>query len=78
MRAQRLVATYFPFVELLSEVLDVEQVTQPTASDLACVQDALGRALSDIAASPRDLRNRLGAANRAASTQVRELLRAQW
>lgn len=63
---------------LLAEVLDVEQVTQPTAADLSRVQDALSRALADIAASPRDLRNRLGAANRAASSQVRELLRAQW
>lgn len=63
---------------LLAEVLDVEQVMQPTAADLTRVQAALGRALGDIADSPRDLRNRLGAANRAASAQVRELLRAQW
>ncbi len=63
---------------LLAEVLDVEQVTQPTAADLACVQDALNRALADIAGGPRDLRNRLGAANRKASSQVREALRAQW
>ena len=60
---------------LLSEVLDVEQ---PTVADLARVQDALTRALADIAGSPHDLRNRLGAANRAASSQVREALRAQW
>ena len=63
---------------LLADVLDVEQVTQPTAADLAHVKDALGRALADIAASPRDLRNRLGADNRAVSSQVREALRAQW
>ena len=63
---------------LLADILDVQQVAQPTASDLAHVQDALSRALADIASSPRDLRNRLGAANRAASSQVRELLRAQW
>ena len=61
-----------------SDLLDVEQVTQPSGADLARVQDALGRALADIAGSPRDLSNRLGAANRAASSQVRELLRAQW
>ena len=63
---------------LLAEVLDVQQAARPTAADLARVQDALGRALADIAEAPRDLRNRLGAANRAASSQVRELLRAQW
>lgn len=63
---------------LLADILDVQQVTQPTAADLAHVRDALSRALADIASSPRDLRNRLGAANRAASSQVRELLRAQW
>ncbi|MGF0337129.1 malonate decarboxylase gamma subunit [Pseudomonas sp. NFPP33] len=63
---------------LLSEVLDVEQVTQPTTADLLRVKDALSRTLADIAEAPRDLRNRLGAANRAASSQVREALRAQW
>ncbi len=63
---------------LLAEVLDVEQAAQPTSADLARVQDALSRALADIAGSPRDLRNRLGAANRVASSKVREALRAQW
>jgi malonate decarboxylase gamma subunit len=63
---------------LLWDSLEVQQVTQPTAADLAHVQAALSRALADIASSPRDLRSRLGAANRAASSQVRELLRAQW
>ena len=63
---------------LLSQVLDVEQAVQPTAADLSRVKDALGSALGDIAEAPRDLRGRLGAANRAASLQVREALRAQW
>ncbi|PZW68850.1 malonate decarboxylase gamma subunit [Pseudomonas sp. URMO17WK12:I1] len=63
---------------LLAEVLDVEQAAQPTTADLARVQDAVGRALAEIAEAPRDLRNRLGAANRAASSKVREALRAQW
>ncbi len=63
---------------LLAEVLDIEQVTQPTAADLLRVKDALSRTLADIAETPRDLRNRLGAANRAASLKVREALRAQW
>ena len=63
---------------LLSEILDVQQAAQPTASDLAQVQDALNRALAAVAHAPRDLSNRLGASNRAASTRVRELLRAQW
>ncbi|MBU1332346.1 MAG: biotin-independent malonate decarboxylase subunit gamma [Gammaproteobacteria bacterium] len=63
---------------LLADILDVQQVTQPTTADLSRVQEALSRALADIASSPCDLRSRLGAANRAASSQVRELLRAQW
>ncbi|MGP9823346.1 biotin-independent malonate decarboxylase subunit gamma [Ectopseudomonas khazarica] len=63
---------------LLAQVLDVEQVAQPTAADLAHVREALSQVLVAIAGSPRDLRNRLGATNRAASTQVREALRAQW
>ena len=50
----------------------MEQVAQPTAADLAHVREALSQALVAIAGSPRDLRNRLGAANRAASAQVRE------
>ncbi|MGG2398563.1 biotin-independent malonate decarboxylase subunit gamma [Pseudomonas sp. SH1-B] len=63
---------------LLADVLDVQQADAPTAADVQQVESALSQALSDIAGSPRDLRNRLGAVNRAASSQVRELLRAQW
>lgn len=63
---------------LLWDVLDVEQAATPARQDVATVQDSLARAMADIAQSPRDLRSRLGAENRAASSQVRELLRAQW
>lgn len=63
---------------LLAEILAVEQVAQPGAADRERVREALARHLAEIASAPRDLRNRLGAANRAASARVRELLRAQW
>ena len=49
-----------------------------TLEDIARVQDCLAQALGDIARGSKDLRGRLGAVNRAASSQVRELLRAQW
>jgi malonate decarboxylase gamma subunit len=61
---------------LLWETLSVQQIEQPTAEDLARVNECLKQAIGDI--SSTDLSNRLGAKNRAASSRVRELLRAQW
>ncbi|WP_445571195.1 biotin-independent malonate decarboxylase subunit gamma [Pseudomonas sp. E102] len=63
---------------LLWETLSVEQIEQPTAADLGRVSDCLQQAINDVAGAPRDLSGRLGAAHRAASSQVRQLLRAQW
>ncbi|USW96412.1 biotin-independent malonate decarboxylase subunit gamma [Pseudomonas proteolytica] len=64
---------------LLWETLTVSQIEQPTADDLARVSDCLVQAIKDVQNSGvRDLRGRLGAANRAASSRVRELLREQW
>jgi malonate decarboxylase gamma subunit len=61
---------------LLWETLSVQQIEQPTAEDLARVTECLKQAIVDI--SSTDLRKRLGAKNREASSRVRELLRAQW
>jgi malonate decarboxylase gamma subunit len=55
----------------------VDSIEQPSAADLARVRDCLGKAVADIGGSS-DLRGRLGAPNREASSRVRELLRAQW
>lgn len=64
---------------LLWETLTVSQIEQPTADDLARVSDCLVQAIKDVQNSGvRDLRGRLGAVNRAASSHVRELLREQW
>ena len=63
---------------LLWETLAVEQIEQPNATDLARVTECLGLAIDDVAVGGRDLSSRLGATNRAASSKVRELLRAQW
>lgn len=63
---------------LLWDSLSVERSVQPTANDCMRVQDCLIQALADIAGGSKDLRSRLGAANRAASSQVREMMRAQW
>jgi malonate decarboxylase gamma subunit len=63
---------------LLWETLSVSQIEQPSAEDLASVQHCLSAAISDARASGTDLSSRLGAPNRAASSKVRELLRAQW
>ncbi|WP_268798430.1 biotin-independent malonate decarboxylase subunit gamma [Pseudomonas huanghezhanensis] len=63
---------------LLWETLSVSQIEQPTASDLTSVRDCLIAAINDAKSSPHDLSSRLGASNRAASSKVRELLRAQW
>ncbi|MCU1782271.1 biotin-independent malonate decarboxylase subunit gamma [Pseudomonas sp. 13B_2.1_Bac1] len=61
---------------LLWETLSVSQIEQPTPDDVARVSDCLVNAVKDI--DGRDLSGRLGAANRAASSQVRQLLREQW
>ena len=61
---------------LLWETLSVQQIEQPTAEDLARVSECLKQAISDVTGS--DLKGRLGASSRAASSKVRELLRAQW
>jgi malonate decarboxylase gamma subunit len=63
---------------LLWETLSVSQIEQPTASDITLVQDCLIAAIKDTLSGANDLSSRLGAPNRAASSKVRELLRAQW
>jgi malonate decarboxylase gamma subunit len=63
---------------LLWESLSVSQIEHPTGADLAQVQAVLISAINDVRANGTDLRSRLGASNRAASSRVRELLRAQW
>ncbi|MGH8448939.1 biotin-independent malonate decarboxylase subunit gamma [Pseudomonas sp.] len=61
---------------LLWETLSVSQIEQPTADDVTRVSNCLLHAINDIT-SP-DLKGRLGATNRAASSHVRQLLREQW
>jgi malonate decarboxylase gamma subunit len=61
---------------LLWETLSVSQIEQPTKDDVARVSDCLVNAIKDV--DGRDLSGRLGATNRAASSHVRQLLRAQW
>jgi malonate decarboxylase gamma subunit len=63
---------------LLWETLSVSQIEQPTPEDVARVSDCLVHAIKDVQAGGRDLSGRLGAANRAASSHVRQLLREQW
>ena len=64
---------------LLWETLTVSQIEHPTADDLVRVSDCLQQAIKDVQNSGvRDLRGRLGAVNRAASSRVRALLREQW
>ncbi|WP_437879465.1 biotin-independent malonate decarboxylase subunit gamma [Pseudomonas sp. LRF_L74] len=62
---------------LLWERLKVSDANQPDAADIARVRECLSQAVEDIGSST-DLSGRLGAANRAASSQVRDLLRTQW
>ena len=61
---------------LLWETLSVSQIEQPTKDDVARVSDCLVNAIKDVDGC--DLSGRLGATNRAASSHVRQLLRAQW
>ncbi|QLG95927.1 biotin-independent malonate decarboxylase subunit gamma [Pseudomonas yamanorum] len=68
----------FASLGLLWETLTVSQIEQPTAEDLARVRDCLVQAIKGVQAGGVDLSSRLGAANRAASAHVRQLLREQW
>ncbi|MDO7895845.1 biotin-independent malonate decarboxylase subunit gamma [Pseudomonas citrulli] len=68
----------FASLGLLWETLSVEQIEQPSASDLARVADCLQQAIKDVDGAARDLRGRLGAPHRAASSHVRQLLGEQW
>ncbi|SEB42553.1 malonate decarboxylase gamma subunit [Pseudomonas saponiphila] len=63
---------------LLWQTLSVRQIEQPTAEDLLGVEECLLAAIADVRATGVDLGCRLGAANRAASSRVRQLLREQW
>ncbi|MGZ0704744.1 biotin-independent malonate decarboxylase subunit gamma [Pseudomonas piscis] len=63
---------------LLWETLSVRQIEQPTAQDLAAVEECLLAAIADVRAKGVDLGSRLGAVNREASSRVRQLLREQW
>ncbi|MGO4332855.1 biotin-independent malonate decarboxylase subunit gamma [Cupriavidus sp. 2TAF22] len=64
---------------LLWRRIRVNHAAQPDAADLDTTHGALQAALADILADPqRDLRSRLGGANRQASSRVRELLAQQW
>lgn len=64
---------------LLWQLLEVSQSDAPTDDDIAAVAQALEAALRDIRAdSARDLAKRLESPHRAASRQVRHLLRTQW
>lgn len=63
---------------LLWETLEVERIETPTAEDVQRVRDCVLQAVRDVRTGGSDLRGRLGASNRAASSRVRELLRAQW
>lgn len=61
---------------LLWETLSVSQIEHPTADDVVRVSDCLLHAINDVARP--DLKGRLGATHRAASSHVRQLLREQW
>lgn len=63
---------------LLWKTLSVSQIEQPTKHDIEQVEACLIAAVEDVRATGNDLSSRLGADNRAASSKVRELLRAQW
>lgn len=68
----------FASLGLLWETLAVSHIDAPDTADVAAVRDCLLAAIADIQPGDVGLGKRLGAQNRAASSKVRELLRAQW
>jgi malonate decarboxylase gamma subunit len=64
---------------LLCKLIDVSNAEHPSAADVDAARHALLAAFDDIRSDPSTgLSSRLGAANRHASSLVREKLRAQW
>lgn len=64
---------------LLWQTLALQQPDRPSGSDIEQVRASLTAALDDILSDESgDLRSRLGAPNRQATSRVRALLRAQW
>ena len=69
----------FASLGLLWRCLDLADPEAPSDADIQQVQASLEDALADILKDTRrDLSSRLGATHRKASTQVRDMLRAQW
>ena len=69
----------FASLGLIWRLLTVSPAAAPSPHDLDTVRTALAASLADILADPqRDLHCRLGAPHRQASSQVRNMLRAQW
>ena len=67
----------FATLGLLSDLLNVANPDAPSDADVAMVEIALHKAISDARQDPT-LKNRLGAANRHSSSLVRERMRATW
>ena len=67
----------FATLGLLSDLLNVANPDAPSDADVAMVEIALQKAISDARQDPT-LKNRLGASNRQSSSLVRERMRATW
>lgn len=67
----------FHTLGLLSDLLNVANPDAPSDADVAMVEIALQKAISDARQDP-SLKNRLGASNRHSSSLVRERMRATW
>lgn len=67
----------FATLGLLADLLNVADPDAPSDADVAMVEIALQKAISDARQDP-SLKSRLGAANRHSSSLVRERMRATW
>jgi len=67
----------FATLGLLSDLLNVGNPDAPSDADVARVEIALHKAISDARQDP-SLKSRLGASNRHSSSLVRERMRAAW
>lgn len=63
---------------LAGGVLNVSSAAEPSAEDVSVVTMRLAECIDKARQEGHSLANRLGALNRKASTQVRELMRNQW
>ena len=63
---------------LLEDLVKVENLDDPTDSDVKLIETTIAQAIEEARKAPLDLSNRLGSPNRQATSVVRQMMKEQW